>query len=95
VSKLKDYVLSLSKDSIALDAFKADPNAAMEAAGLTTDEQKVLLSGDPQQLGVALRSEEGEGSPDSVTIAIYVYTHVKHVIAVDLASVGEPGGPGE
>ncbi len=95
MSKLKNYVLNLSKDPSAFDAFKVDPSAAMEAAGLTKDEQKVFLSGDPQQLGAALRSEEGEGSPDSVTIAIYVYTHVKHVIAVDLASAGEPGGPVE
>lgn len=50
MSKLLDYLNTLDKDAQALAAHKSDPKGAMDAFGLSHDDQAAVLSGDKKAI---------------------------------------------
>jgi hypothetical protein len=58
-SNFTNFLLSLGEDPQLLDAFKQDPNSAMDAAGLTPAEKTLLLSGNTQLIRAAIVSDPG------------------------------------
>lgn len=58
-SNFTNFLLSIGEDPQQLEAFKQDPNAAMDAAGLTPAEKTLLLSGNTQLIRSALVSDPG------------------------------------
>jgi hypothetical protein len=57
-----NYLISISKDPTAMSALRADPMAAMKAAGLTDAEQAVLMQGDSDQIREIMAKELGVDS---------------------------------
>jgi len=53
-SNFTNFLLSIVEDPQQLEAFKKDPHAVMEAAGLTPAEQALLLSGNAQLIRSAI-----------------------------------------
>jgi hypothetical protein len=49
-----DFVIALSSDAQKLEAFKNDPEAVMDAAGLSGAEKTVLRTGDPELIRSAM-----------------------------------------
>jgi hypothetical protein len=58
-SKFTNFLLSIGEDPQQLEAFKQDPHAVMDAAGLTPAEKTLLLSGNTQLIRSALVSDSG------------------------------------
>src|SRR3954451_3955491 len=54
-ARLKRFMVGLASDVGRLGAFMADAKAAMAEAGLTPDEQELLLSGDQGRIYSALK----------------------------------------
>ena len=53
-SKFTDLLLTLGEDPQLLEAFKQNPDAVMDAAGLTPAEKALLFSGDAQLIRSAI-----------------------------------------
>jgi hypothetical protein len=53
--RLKAYMIELATDVGRLTEFMFDPKKAMEAAGLTTDEQAIVTSGDQARIYATLK----------------------------------------
>ena len=53
-SKFTNLLLSLGEDPQLLDAFRRNPDAVMDAAGLTPAEKALLFSGDAQLIRSAI-----------------------------------------
>ena len=53
-SKFTDLLLTLGEDPQLLDAFRRNPDAVMDAAGLTPAEQTLLSSGNAQLIRSAI-----------------------------------------
>jgi hypothetical protein len=53
------YVVSVSEDPALADSHKSDPDAAMDAAGLSDEDKDVLKSGDLERI----RKHLGDDSP--------------------------------
>ena len=53
------FLLSIGENPQQLEAFKQDPDAVMDAAGLTPAEKTLLLSGNMQLIRSALVSDPG------------------------------------
>ena len=47
---LHQFLVGLSSDANLQESYKSDPKAAMDAAGLTEEEQGLVSSGDEQAL---------------------------------------------
>jgi hypothetical protein len=58
-SNFTNFILSIGEDPQQLEAFKQDPHAVMDAAGLTPAEKTLLLSGNAQMIRSALVSDPG------------------------------------
>ena len=52
-----EFLKGLSEDPAELDAYRADPEGAMDKAGLSEDHKEVLRSGDREKIEIALRDE--------------------------------------
>ena len=59
MSKALEYVVKVSENPDLADKHKADPDAAMDAAGLSDEDKEVLKSGDLERI----RSHLGDDSP--------------------------------
>jgi hypothetical protein len=59
-----DYVVAVSKDPDKADAHAADPDAAMDAHGLSDEDKEVLKSGDLEKI----RQHLGDDSPPGCLI---------------------------
>jgi hypothetical protein len=46
---LKEFLTAIATDAEQLAAFQADPDKAMQSAGLTPEEQELMKSGDEQR----------------------------------------------
>ena len=55
-SRLADFLIALSTDSRRLDAFEADPESAMAAAGLSAVEREAVRSRSPRLIRSALKA---------------------------------------
>jgi hypothetical protein len=53
-SKFTNLLLTLGEDPQLLDAFRRNPDAVMDAAGLTPAEKALLFSGDAQLIRSAI-----------------------------------------
>ena len=62
--KALDYVVSVSENPDKAAAHKADPDAAMDAAGLSDDDKAIIKSGDIEQI----RNHLGDDSPPGCLI---------------------------
>ena len=58
-SNFTHFLTSFGEDPQQLEAFKQDPHAVMDAAGLTPAEKTLLLSGNTQLIRSALVSDPG------------------------------------
>jgi hypothetical protein len=58
-SNFTNFLISFGEDPQQLEAFKQDPHAALDAAGLTPAEKTLLLSGHPQLIRSALMADPG------------------------------------
>jgi hypothetical protein len=54
---IAEYLVHLGRHEEACQAFRKDPDHAMECFGLSKDQRAAVLSGDEQQLGSAIQSE--------------------------------------
>jgi hypothetical protein len=61
-----DFVIALSSDAQKLEAFKNDPEAVMDAAGLSNAEKTILRTSDP----ALIRSAMSSTADDTVAIVI-------------------------
>jgi hypothetical protein len=59
-----DFVIALSGDAQKLEAFKNDPEAVMDAAGLSNAEKTILRTNDP----ALIRSAMSPASDDTVAL---------------------------
>ena len=59
-----DYVVAVSEDPAKAEAHKSDPDAAMDAAGLSDDDKAIIKSGDIEQI----RNHLGDDSPPGCLI---------------------------
>ncbi len=59
VSRLADFLIALSTDPRRLDAFEADPESAMAAAGLSAVEREAVRSRSPRLIRSALKTRPG------------------------------------
>lgn len=62
-----DYLADLSQDQEKLQSHKNDPDAAMDAAGLSDADKAALKSGDPQKIRQHLGDD---GPPGCMVIMI-------------------------
>ncbi|TAE33867.1 MAG: hypothetical protein EAZ92_00330 [Candidatus Kapaibacterium sp.] len=67
---LKEFLTAISTDAEQLAAFQADPDKAMQAVGLTPQEQELMKSGDEQRVREYLQ-EKGE-VPVSLMVSFLV-----------------------
>ena len=58
---LTDFLLNLAEDPRQAEAFKANPRQVLEESGLSEEDQKILLSGDPQAIRAAIDSDKLAG----------------------------------
>ena len=58
-SNFTNFLLTLGEDPQMLEAFKQDPDAVMDKAGLTPAEKTLLLSGNMQLIRSALVNDPG------------------------------------
>jgi len=58
-SNFTNFLVTLGEYPQQLEAFKQDPHAVMDAAGLTPAEKTLLLSGNAQLIRSALFSDPG------------------------------------
>jgi len=65
--KALDYVVKVSEDPAMQQAHKADPDAAMDAHGLSDEDKEVLKSGDLQKI----RAHLGDDSPPGCLILLF------------------------
>jgi hypothetical protein len=65
--KALDYVVAVSENPDMADAHVADPDAAMDAHGLSDEDKEVLKSGDLQKI----RAHLGDDSPPGCLILIF------------------------
>ena len=57
MSKLIDFLTKLGADADYAAQYEKDPSATMSAAGLSAEEQKLVLSGDVEQVKQATSLE--------------------------------------
>ena len=71
-SNFTNFLLSIGENSQQLEDFKKDPQAVMEAAGLTPAEQALLLSGNAQLIRSAIVADpehkKAMGIPDDQSL---------------------------
>jgi hypothetical protein len=70
---LTDFLLELAQDPEKADAFKENPRQVMADAGLSEEDQELLLSGDPQAIRNAIDEERLGGN--YVTIIFMSVVH--------------------
>ncbi|SRR5260370_21219850 len=58
-SNFTNFLMSFGEDPQQLEAFKQDPHAVLDAAGLTPAEKTLLLSGNMQLIREALIADPG------------------------------------
>jgi len=58
-SNFTNFLISFGEDPQQLEAFKQDPHAVLDAAGLTPAEKTLLLSGNMQLIQSALVADPG------------------------------------
>jgi hypothetical protein len=58
-SNFTNFLISFGEDPQQLEAFKRDPHAVLDAAGLTPAEKTLLLSGNHQMIRSALVADPG------------------------------------
>ena len=58
-SNFTHFLISFGDDPQQLEAFKRDPHAVLDAAGLTPAEKTLLLSGNKQLIRSALLADPG------------------------------------
>jgi hypothetical protein len=83
-NRFTDYILQLGADPKAVEELRKDPAKAMKKAGLSADEQAVLIKGDPAAIRATIAKELGV---DSCLIAAFClvivpYAHVNVNIGV-------------
>lgn len=54
---IAEYLVHLGRHEEACQAFRKDPEHAMECFGLTKEQRDTVLSGDEAKLGSAIQSE--------------------------------------
>ena len=59
--KIADFLVEVAKSDAELAAFRANPKEKMKKAGLTTRQQRVILSGDVLRIKHVIDYESGEG----------------------------------
>jgi hypothetical protein len=64
--KVIQFLTELSQNPEMREAFKNDPDACMDAAGLSNEEKDVLKSGDPDKI----RSHLGDDAPPGVVVIL-------------------------
>jgi hypothetical protein len=84
-SNFTNFLLSIGEDPQQLEAFKQNPDAAMDAAGLTAAEKTLLLSGNTQLIRSAIVSDPGhkeamgipadQSLPARLLLIVYPPTH--------------------
>jgi hypothetical protein len=82
--RFTDYILHLGANPKAVEELRKDPLKAMKKAGLSADEQAILIKGDPAVIRATIAKELGV---DSCIIApfclvIVPYAHVNVNIGV-------------
>lgn len=65
--KALDYVVKVSESPEMQEAHKADPDAAMDAHGLSGEDKEILKSGDLQKI----RAHLGDDSPPGCLILLF------------------------
>jgi hypothetical protein len=70
--KFTEFMMSLAQDPQALSAFKARPEAAIKAAGLSAAERAVILSKDPSLIRKALTTDVGRLASESEGVQVIV-----------------------
>ncbi|HRC85179.1 MAG TPA: hypothetical protein PK413_06190 [Thermoanaerobaculia bacterium] len=66
-SAAADYLLKLTTDAQARADHQADPVGAMSSAGLSQEDQKALLSRDPQ----VIKNHLGDDAPPGCMIVVF------------------------
>lgn len=68
---LAKYLMELAEDPKKMDDLKRNPDDAMTAAGLSTDDMEIIRSGEPSKIRAAI-----DGSPEikglNVTVVVVV-----------------------
>ena len=58
MASLTSFHAPMSQDPSLFEAFKSDPSAAMTEAGLSYDDQEILLSRDRERLAAAIDPDD-------------------------------------
>lgn len=66
--KAADFIAQLSENPQKRDEFKQNPDAAMDKAGLSSEDKAVLKSGDPKKI----RDHLGDDGPPGCMIVLVV-----------------------
>lgn len=62
------FLESLVEDPDALEAFRQDAETAVQDAGLSEEEQEIILSRDPKRIRDAVLDETRNSLPDGVDL---------------------------
>lgn len=68
VTSLSDFLLGLAEDPARLEEYKGDQEGVLATSSLSTEDQEVLRSNDPQRIKAAL----GDVSAMAVVIVIVI-----------------------
>ncbi len=66
--KAADFLINLSRDPKLRESFKQNPDAVMDAHGLTAEDKAVLRSGDPDKI----RKHLGSDVPTGCLIVMFI-----------------------
>lgn len=72
-TSLTDFLLDLAQDPQKAQAFKEKPKEVMAEAGLSEEDQELLLSGDPQAIKEAIDTEKTGGEYVTVIFISVVF----------------------
>jgi hypothetical protein len=70
---LKSYLLSLSKDPAKVQALRKNPQAELQAAGLSAADQEVIKSADPGRIRAAISGGQALAGDVTVVVVIAVF----------------------
>ncbi|HSM57358.1 MAG TPA: IniB N-terminal domain-containing protein [Candidatus Sulfomarinibacteraceae bacterium] len=72
-TSLTDFLLDLAQDPQKAEAFKENPKEMMAEAGLSDEDQELLLSGDPQAIKEAIDTDKTAGEFVTVVFISVVF----------------------
>lgn len=67
---LTKFLVQMAHDPHALASFERDPEAAVQAAGLSAHDAEVVKSRDPKKIGAAVTAEFPQAGARPITVVI-------------------------